>query len=69
MMRGVVDRVEEGLAVILLEEGGRAYVPVGRLPRGVAAGTLLQLRWEVEGQADPSEAAALIAHLRHGGHL
>ncbi|MGH2453539.1 MAG: DUF3006 domain-containing protein [bacterium] len=68
-MRGVIDRVEDGLAVILLEEGGRAYVPAARLPHGAKPGTLLSVRWEVEGEADPAEAAALIDHLRHGGHL
>lgn len=68
-MRGVIDRVEDGVAVILLEEGGRAYIPTGRLPDGAGPGTWLTVRWEVAGQADPSEAAALIAHLRHGGHL
>ncbi len=68
-MRGVIDRVDDGLAVILLEAGGRAYIPVAHLPQGAQAGTLLSLRWEVEGEADPAEAAALIEHLRHGGHL
>lgn len=68
-MRGMIDRMEDGLAVILLEEGGRAYIPAAHLPPGVRSGTLLSLRWEVEGEADPAEAAALIEHLRHGGHL
>ncbi|HEV8340080.1 MAG TPA: DUF3006 domain-containing protein [bacterium] len=68
-MRGMIDRVEDGLAVILLEEGGRAYIPAAQLPPGAKPGTLLSVRLEVEGDADPTEAAALIEHLRHGGHL
>lgn len=68
-MRGMIDRMEDGLAVILLEKGGRAYIPSAQLPPGIRSGTLLSLRWEVEGEADPAEAAALIEHLRHGGHL
>lgn len=68
-MRGMVDRVEDGLAVILLEEGGRAYIPAAQLPPGAKPGTMLSVRVEVEGDPDPAEAAALIEHLRHGGHL
>lgn len=67
-MRGVIDRVEDGLAVILLEEGGRAYIPTAYLPQGAKPGTMLSVHWDVEGEADPAEAAALIEHLRHGGH-
>ena len=68
-MRGIIDRVEDGIAVILLEEGGRVYLPAGRLPPGTRAGALVRVDLEVEGQADPAEVAALINHLRHGGHL
>ena len=68
-IRGIVDRVEDGIAVILLEEGGRAYLPAGRLPSGTRAGALVRVDLEVEGQADPEEVAALIDHLRHSGHL
>ena len=69
MIRGVIDRIEDGVAVILLEEGGRAYVPRDRLPPGAGPGSLLKLTWEIEGQADPGEVAALIEHLRQGHHL
>lgn len=68
-MRGIVDRVEDGIAVILLEEGGRVYIPVAGLPPGTGPGALVRLDLEVEGRADPAEVAALIDHLRHGGHL
>ncbi len=65
----MIDRVEDGVAVLLLEEGGRANIPLTRLPQGAKPGTLLSLRVEVEGEADPAEVAALIEHLRHGGHM
>jgi hypothetical protein len=68
-LRGFVDRIEDGVAVILLEEGGRAYVPAHRLPPTTRAGTLVRLNLTVEGEADPAEVEALIEHLRHGGHL
>jgi hypothetical protein len=67
-MRGIIDRLEDGMAVILLEEGGRAHLPAGRLPPGTRSGALVRVDLEVEGQANPEEAAALIDHLRHGGH-
>ncbi len=67
-MRGIIDRVEDGIAVILLE-GGRVYIPVGGLPPGAGVGALVRMDLEVEGHADPAEVAALIDHLRHGGHL
>jgi len=68
MISGLIDRIEDGVAVILLE-GGRAYVPADRLPLGAGPGTLLRLTWEVAGQADPGEVGALIEHLRRGEHL
>lgn len=68
-MKGMIDRVEDGVAVLLLEEGGRAYIPLARLPHGAKPGTVLSVSVEVEGEADPSEVAAMIEHLRHRGHL
>ncbi len=68
-MRGIVDRVEDGVAVILLEAGGRVYLPATHLPPDSRPGTLIRVDIEREGEADPAEVAALIAHLRHGGHL
>jgi len=62
-MRAVVDRVEDGVAVIILEGGGRAYLPAEGLPAGAGEGTVLRLEWRVEtGSAE--EAAALIDRLR-----
>lgn len=63
-MRGLVDRTEDGVAVILLEGGGRAYVPATHLPPGAGVGTVLRLHWEVEGVADAAEVAARIEALR-----
>jgi hypothetical protein len=63
-MRGLVDRIEDGTAVILLEGGGRAYVPVTHLPPGAGVGTLLRLHWVVEGVAAAQEVAARIEALR-----
>jgi len=68
-MRGVIDRVTDGVAVILLEAGGRAYIPVEHLPPDARAGALVRLDLAVEGQANPAEVAGLIEHLRHGGQL
>ena len=63
-MRAVVDRLEDGVAVILLEGGGRAYVAAELLPAGVGEGTVLRLTWDVEADGSAGEIAALIARLR-----
>ncbi len=63
-MRGIVDRVEDGVAVILLEGGGRAYVPAEHLPPGAGEGTVLRLTWDVVTDGGAAEVAALIAALR-----
>jgi hypothetical protein len=66
-MRAIVDRVEDGVAVILLDHGGRAYVPAEHLPPGAGEGTVLRLEWRVETTADAGEVAALIERLRAQG--
>lgn len=39
-MRGVLDRIEEGLAVILIEEAGKQFtLPENELPAGSEIGT------------------------------
>jgi len=63
-MRAVVDRVEDGVAVIILEGGGRAYLPAEGLPAGVGEGTVLRLEWSVETGGSAEEAAVLIQRLR-----
>ncbi len=68
-MRGIIDRLEDGVAVILVEDGGRIYLPATDLPPDSRPGTLIRVTLEREGEADPGEVAAFIAHLRHGGHL
>lgn len=60
-MRGLVDRIEDGMAVILLERGGRVYVPATHLPAGATVGTGLRLHWAVEGAADAAAVAPRIA--------
>jgi hypothetical protein len=63
-MRAVVDRLEDGVAVILLEGGGRAYVAAEHLPAGAGEGTVLRLTWDVDTDGSASEAADLIQRLR-----
>jgi len=63
-MRAVVDRVEDGVAVIVFEDGGRAYVPAEHLPAGAGEGTVLRLDWSVDATSGADEVAALIEQLR-----
>lgn len=71
-MRGFVDRVVDGIAVILLEGGGRAYVPTAALPAEVEAGAVVEVkvaRVEVApGSEGADEVAELIERLRAGEH-
>jgi len=71
-VRGFIDRVVDGVAVILLEGGGRAYVPIGTLPSGVEAGAVVDVtvtRTEIaSGVEGAEEVAELIERLRAGEH-
>ncbi|HEY3248332.1 MAG TPA: DUF3006 domain-containing protein [bacterium] len=62
-MRAIVDRIEDDLAVLIFEDGGRAYVPAAHLPAGAGEGTVLRMSWSVDtdGAAD---VGALIERLR-----
>jgi len=63
-MRAVVDRVEDGVAVVVFEDGGRAYIPVEHLPVGVGEGTVFRLEWSVDTGSAAGEVADLIERLR-----
>jgi uncharacterized OB-fold protein len=69
-VRGFVDRVTEGIAVILLEGGGRAYVPLSELPHGLDAGSLVDVTFApADSDARSGEALAeWIERLRSGEH-
>lgn len=64
-MRAIVDRIEDGVAVVVFEGGGRAYLPAEHLPAGAGEGTVLHLSWTVDTSSDSAEIAALIDRLRH----
>jgi hypothetical protein len=67
-VRGFIDRVDDGVAVLLLDGGGRAYVPEAALPSGVGAGQLVEVTVTPLGPMPAEEMAALIERLRSGGH-
>jgi hypothetical protein len=71
-MQGFIDRITDGVAVILLDGGGRAYVPADGLPAGLDAGDLVEVSFapapSPEGPNAVEEVAALIERLRAGGH-
>lgn len=58
--------------MILLEGGGRAYVPARDLPAGIAAGHLVEVTVSridaPPGAVGAEEIAALIERIRSGGH-
>lgn len=63
-MRAIVDRIEDGVAVLVFEDGGRAYLPADQLPAGVGEGTVLRLSWAVDTDSNAEEIAQLIERLR-----
>ena len=71
-MRGFIDRVADGIAVVLLEGGGRVYVPVDQLPDGAAAGRVVDVTVSLPpvptARDDIEEIASLIERLRSGDH-
>ena len=42
-MRGVIDRIEEGIAVIELEDRSQIFFPAKRLPKGAGEGSVLRI--------------------------
>jgi len=42
-MKGVIDRIEEGIAVIQLEGGGDVFFPAERLPQDSKEGSVIEL--------------------------
>lgn len=62
-MRAIIDRIEDGVAVLVFEDGGRAYVGAERLPPGAGEGTVLKISWDVD-DTGGEDVAALIDRLR-----
>ncbi len=71
-MRGFVDRLDDGVAVVLLDGGGRAYVPRSALPPGIVAGSFVDVTIAPAGAPTGAESAEeiamLIERLRSGEH-
>ena len=59
-MRAFVDRLEEGVATVLLgeDESVTVNVPVAWLPPGTAEGMALQLDWRLDPEATAAAKAA-----------
>ena len=55
----VVDRVEDGKAVLDLDEGGRLLLDLGRLPKGTKEGAVLRVLFE----EDPGERRRRLAEV------
>lgn len=71
-MRGFVDRLEDGVAVVLLDGGGRAYIPASALPPGIEGGSVVSVTIAplqgAPGAESAEEIATLIERLRSGEH-
>jgi len=67
-VRGFVDRIADGVAVIVLEGGGRAYLPVAGLPSDAQAGGVVEVTVTSVGSMPADEVADLIERLQSGEH-
>ena len=47
VIRGVLDRVEERLAVIVLDRGGEIVIPLERLPEGSNINTVFDIEFKI----------------------
>lgn len=50
----IVDRIEDGIAVVELEDGSHRDIPLGELPAGTREGSLLK-KTEQGWELDPDE--------------
>ncbi|MBU4561739.1 DUF3006 domain-containing protein [bacterium] len=50
-MRGVIDRIEEGIAVIELEDRSQIFFPAKNLPKGAGEGSVLMIDITYDAQA------------------
>ena len=49
-VRGVLDRIEENLAVIVLDRGGEILIPLEQLPRGSKVNTVFDIEFTINEQ-------------------
>lgn len=50
-MKGIIDRLEEGIAVIQLEEGGEILFPADRLPQNSKEGNVIEITIKLDEKA------------------
>ena len=50
-MRGVIDRIEEEIAVIEIEDRSQILFPAKRLPKGAGEGSVLRINVTYDAQA------------------
>lgn len=69
-MRAVVDRIEEGMAILETEGGATLEVPMESLPWGVHEGTVLEIAFRIDEEEERrrrKEAEQLQRKLRDEG--
>lgn len=50
-MQGIIDRLEEGIAVLQLEGGGELFFPAHQLPPGSKEGSVLEILIKLDKEA------------------
>ena len=58
-MQGIIDRIEEGTAIIQLKTGGEILCPLGCLPKGSAEGSVVEIVIKLDERAAGERKAAI----------
>ncbi len=59
LMQGVIDRLEEGVAVIQLRGGGEIFFPVDQLPEGSSEGSVVKIAIKLDEKATKERREAV----------
>ena len=58
-MQGVIDRIEEGVAVIQLRGGGEIIFPLDQLPEGSSEGSVVEIVIKLDEKATEERKEAI----------
>ena len=58
-MQGVIDRIEEGVAVIQLRGGGEIIFPLDQLPEGSSEGSVVEITIKLDEKATKERKEAV----------
>ncbi len=58
-MQGIIDRIEDAIAVIQLRGGGEIFFPVDQLPEGASEGSVVEIAIKLDEKATTERKEAI----------